>query len=130
MSLYFRREFAPLAYFPLMGAGQPYRRFDDIWFGIAAKHVADHLGWKISAGGPVVEHVRASNVFKNLAAEAPGIVANEHYWEAVASVKLTETTATGCVRELGEKLQNSDDAYVCRWGVALTVWAGLFGDKA
>lgn len=129
MSLYFKREFAPLAYFPLMGEGQPYRRFDDIWFGVTSKHIADHLGWKISAGGPVIEHVRASNVFKNLTAEAPGIAANEHYWEAVVSVKLTEATAVGCVKELGEKLQNSDDVYVRKWGAALVLWTSMFGDK-
>lgn len=130
MSLYFRREFTPLAYFPLMGEGQPYRRMDDIWFGITAKHIADHLGWYVSAGGPVIEHVRASDPFKNLVAEAPGIAANEKYWEIVRAVKLTKTSATACVQELGEALQDHDDAYVRKWGRALVVWGAKFGDNS
>lgn len=129
MSLYFKREAAPLFYFPLMGEGQPYRRMDDIWAGITAKHVADHLGWSLSVGGPVVEHVRASDVFKNLVAEAPGIAANEKYWEIVRSVTLTKTTPVECVRELGRGLLVSSDDYVSRWGKALEIWAGIFGDK-
>jgi len=130
MSLYFKREAAPLFYFPLMGEGQPYRRMDDIWAGLVAKHVADHLGWHLSAGGPVVEHIRASDTLKNLVAEAPGIAANEKYWEIVQSVKLTKTTPAECVQELGEGMQDHEDAYVRKWGRALVVWAGLFGDKA
>lgn len=127
MSLYFKREATPLCFFPLMGEGQPYRRFDDIWFGATAKHVLDHLGWHLSIGGPVVEHIRASDKFKNLVAEAPGIAANERYWEIVTSVKLTKTTPAGCAKELGEGLQESDDPYVRKWGRALDIWGDLFG---
>ena len=45
MSLAFRIEALPLMYLPLMGEGQPYDRFDNIWGGVIAKRVCDHLGW-------------------------------------------------------------------------------------
>jgi len=41
-----------------MGEGQPYRRFDDIWFGVIAKRICDHLGWSIAVGDPHVHHGR------------------------------------------------------------------------
>jgi reversibly glycosylated polypeptide / UDP-arabinopyranose mutase len=127
MNLAFRSLVAPLAYFPLMGEGSPYRRFDDIWGGIILKKCLDHLGLAISVGEPFVEHQRASDVMVNLVKEAPGIAANEHYWRAIDAARLTARDPIGCVAELGRELDGHEDAYLDRMGRALGVWAELFG---
>src|ERR1700733_12005465 len=88
MNFCFKREVAPLAYFPLMGQDQPYSRFNDIWFGIIFKKIIDHLGRNVSVGEPFVDHKKASNVFTNLKKEAPGIEKNETFWQDIDAVRL------------------------------------------
>jgi reversibly glycosylated polypeptide/UDP-arabinopyranose mutase len=129
MNLAFRREFAPLSYFPLMGEGQPYRRFDDIWFGLIAKRICDHLGWHVTVGTPWVRHIRVSDPYANLVKEAPGIALNERLWQIVDALPLTEATAAGCLVEVGQGLQESGDEYLQALGRALRVWAGFFDGK-
>jgi len=126
MNLAFTRAATPLMYFPLMGEGTPFRRFDDIWCGILAKRVCDHLGWHIVTGEPHIEHLRASGVMTNLVKEAPGIARNETFWQEIDSARLTETTAAGCMFQLGTHCQVSADPYLLRLGRALCIWAELF----
>jgi reversibly glycosylated polypeptide/UDP-arabinopyranose mutase len=125
MNLCFTREALPLFYFPPMGEGQPFSRFDDIWAGVIAKRICDHLGWSISVGEPFVEHRRASDPFANLVKEAPGVAANEDFWEAVDGVRLTENTALGAVAEMGQGLAPRADPYRAKLGKALQVWVRL-----
>lgn len=130
MNLCFRRDALPLFYFPLMGEGQPYRRFDDIWAGVIAKKICDHLGWSISVGEPFVEHRRASDPLVNLEKEAPGVAANETFWEVIDRVRLTAGHSLGAVRELGRALElGYTDAYLGRLGKALQVWARLLVER-
>ena len=115
----------PLCYFPLMGEGYMYRRFDDIWFGIIAKKICDHLGWSISVGEPHIHHTKESNKFSNLEREASGIRANEDFWMTIDNIKLTETCPADCMAEIGESIQ-SNRGYKHRLGQALCIWAKLF----
>jgi hypothetical protein len=126
MNLAFRREVACLMYFPPMGRGQPYRRFDDIWCGLAVQRICRHLGYSIVCGRPLVDHRRASNPFTNLVKEAPGIVANEHVWETIDAVKLSAAEPRACMEELGLALAADDDAYIAGWGRSITAWCALF----
>lgn len=126
MNFCFKREVAPMTYFPLMGEGQPYRRFDDIWFGIIFKKVADHLGYHITVGHPYVEHQKASDPLVNLVKEAPGIKMNETFWELVDEINLICKTPKDCMFEIGEGLYKDADPYIKRLGQAITVWAGHF----
>lgn len=126
MNLAFRREATPLMYFPLMGEGTPFRRFDDIWCGVMAKRVCDHLGWHIVTGEPFVDHCRASNVMVNLAKEAPGIGRNETFWSDVDAITLTEVTAAGCMGQIGENFTHAADSYLQRLGRALCIWSEKF----
>lgn len=126
MNLCFKREITPLMYFPLMGDGQPYRRFDDIWCGIIAKKIMDHLNLLVSVGKPFIHHKKASNVFTNLVKEAPGIATNENFWETIDGIDLTETSVLGCMIETGEELEKSDDAYLKKLGQAVLTWCSLF----
>lgn len=129
MNLAFRREATPLFYFPPMGEGQPYRRFDDIWAGVIAKRVIDHLGWRLSAGDPAIEHIRASDPMANLVKEAPGIARNETLWQEIDAVRLTADDPACCMAELGDALErDGSDDYARRLGRAMQVWASLFQD--
>lgn len=125
MNLAFRTSFAPAMWFPLMGKGWPFDRFDDIWAGVLAKRVADHLGLAMVSGAPTVEHRRASNVFTNLKKEATGIEANETFWRAVDSVTLDAESVIGAYRQLTERLP-LDGPYFDKMRAGMTAWAELF----
>ena len=143
MNLMVARRALPLFYFPLMGEGQPYRRFDDIWAGVIAKKVMDHLGMRLTVGEPFVRHERASDSKVNLEKEAPGMLANEHFWRVIDAVKLPGyyTQANECVgfvgRYLEDRLPKEVHAYpvpgfvpyLRQFGKALRVWARLFAKE-
>lgn len=126
MNFAFKREATPLTYFALMGYNTPFGRFDDIWFGVICKKICDHLDFAISCGTPYIFHSKASNAFDNLVKEAPGIKANESFWEIIDNVKLQEKTPCSCMKELGVALVLNDDAYIKKLGQAIVAWAGLF----
>ncbi|MBI5449132.1 hypothetical protein HY948_02330 [Candidatus Gottesmanbacteria bacterium] len=131
MNLAFRREVTPLMYFPLMGsdpAGNPwgYDRFDDIWAGIFAKKICDHLGLRVVSGSPFVEHRKASDPQKNLEKERTGLAANETLWRAVDDVVLTSTTPAACYRELAQKVRFPKDRYFEKLRRAMLMWVDLF----
>jgi reversibly glycosylated polypeptide / UDP-arabinopyranose mutase len=126
MNLAFVRELTPAIYFPLMGEGQPFRRFDDIWGGLFVQEVCRHLRLPISIGDPCVEHRRASDPFVNLVKEAPGIAANERFWRSVAHCQFMAQTVAGCTAELCTHLIRQKDEYIQRTGKALKEWAALF----
>lgn len=116
----------PLFYFPLMGEGQPYRRFDDIWAGIIAKHLMDHLKWYLSVGEPFVNHIRASDPEVNKVKEAPGIEANEWMWKEITSCRPYGRDVLSAVESMGNHLRRSKIEYVAKMGLALNVWWRLF----
>ena len=122
MSLAFRVEALPLMYLPLMGEGQPYDRFDDIWGGVIAKRVCDHLGWSITIGRPIVNHQRASDPFRNLVKEAAGIQRNETFWQEVDRIALRETSADGCMLEIAAGLVDNSDPHTAKLGKAIERW--------
>lgn len=119
---------APLMYFALMGYGQPYRRFDDIWFGIIAQRICRHLNMPLSVGEPHVEHRRASDPFVNLVKESPGIAANEKFWRVVDECELRSLTPLLCMREMGEHLVRQRDEYLSRLGRAILTWVRLLSE--
>lgn len=126
MNLAFKKEIAPLCYFPLMGEGYPFQRFDDIWFGIICKKICDHLGYMITCGKPYIHHCKASDPFVNLVKEAPGIKSNETFWEVIDNVQLQHSTPVMCMEEVGQTLQFSEDSYIKKLGKAIRTWASLF----
>jgi reversibly glycosylated polypeptide/UDP-arabinopyranose mutase len=126
MNLCFIREIACLAYFPLMGEGYPYRRFDDIWFGVICKKICDHLGLQITCGFPYINHSRASDPFVNLVKEAPGIAFNEEFWCHIDQIKLTGITPNVCLAEIGLALKGNKNEYLDKLGQSLLVWNKLF----
>ena len=128
MNLAFRREATPLMYFPLMGEGQPYSRFDDIWCGIIAKKICDHLGWLVTVGKPYLYHRGDSDPFDSLVKEAPGIKANETFWEIINEIKLEGLCPIECMKQVGFFLNLEQDLYLSKLGGAMMIWADLFAN--
>jgi hypothetical protein len=127
MNVAWRPEFTAAMYFLLMGPQYAFDRFGDIWGGVLAKRIADHLGVAVNSGSPGILHERASNVFANLAKEARGLAANETFWRAVDTVVLTAETVPGAYAQLAERLPLEEDEFV-PMRRAMRVWAELFED--
>jgi hypothetical protein len=107
MNMAFRRSIAPLMYFPRMGDGTPFRRFDDIWCGVIAQKCLRHLNRAASVGKPIVSHEKASDPMTNLVNESPGIRANEEFWQVIDRLSLNGCdTPTECMVQLGEQLRD------------------------
>src|SRR5258708_23587068 len=109
MNLAFRPAMIPALYFLLMGRHRdgsqlPYDRFGDIWAGVFAKKVADHLGFAVSSGAPSILHSRASNPEMNLQKETPGYPVTEVRWQQVEAVRLSAATVTGCYEQIADQL--------------------------
>src|SRR3989344_118078 len=130
MNLAFKTKIAPIMYFPLMGYDPKgnhwgYDRFDDIWAGIFAKKIIDHLGFAVVNGSPFVEHKKASDPFKNLQKEAKGIEINESLYKAVQKVRLHAKDIKSCYSELTEKVQFPKEEYFEKLKNAMKIWIKL-----
>lgn len=126
MNMAFKKEVAVLSYFAPMGEGQPYRRFDDIWFGIILKKICDHLNLSISVGEPFIRHIRASNMFVNLVKEAPGIAFNEEFWDIVDKIILLKTKPKECLLEIAEAFETNKNLYLNSYGSKLKIWSSFY----
>ena len=131
MNLAFKREITPLMYQPLMGENSKgyrwqYDRFDDIWAGIFAKKIIDHLGYGVVNGAPFVKHRKASDPFDNLKKQAIGIEMNEKLWQIVDQVKLSKKSPKTCYLELAKKIKFPKEKYFEKLREAMIIWADLF----
>lgn len=79
MNLAFKRKMLPFIYHAPWALG--IHRFDDIFAGIESKREIDKRGWAAVTGYARGHHERASNTFKNLENEAPGLTLNETFWQ-------------------------------------------------
>jgi hypothetical protein len=134
MNLAFRPAMIPALYFLLMGMHRdgsrwPYDRFGDIWAGVFAKKVADHLGFAISSGAPSILHSRASNPEMNLQKETPGYPVNEVLWQKVEAIGLSAETVAGCYEQIADQLYMDGD-YWATLRSAMKIWASLFATEA
>jgi hypothetical protein len=125
MNLAFRRDALPALYFPKMGIGSPYSRFDDIWCGVLLQRICARTGHLLTIGEPWVRHVRASNVDENLRKEAPGVAAHERYWRILADLRIEGEDLSDCVLSAADGLEAQGDAYLVEWGRALRIWSAI-----
>ncbi|MBI4244697.1 MAG: hypothetical protein HY606_11460 [Planctomycetes bacterium] len=130
MNTAWKKELTIARYHLLMGEdrhGNPYGvdRFDDIWAGLFAKKICDHLGYRIVSGYPVVWHDRASNPVINSKKEESGLPINESLWKIVDSIILSGNTIGQCYREIAEQL-TMDTAYWEKVRRAMMLWSDLF----
>jgi reversibly glycosylated polypeptide/UDP-arabinopyranose mutase len=126
MNLSFRRNAVPLMFQPLMGETYGIWRFDDIWSGIIAKKICDHLNYLIRAGSPDIVHSRASNVWSNLKKEVNGLIANEEFWEMIDDIELKGETIEECYLEVAKVLKKREEEYCKLLGVAMECWINFF----
>lgn len=154
MNLAFTREIAPAMYFLLMGqraGGEakaptgscglgplapmtlsplPFDRAGDIWAGVIAKRICDHLGYAVRSGSPHVLHERASDPFVNLRKEAAAIGEGEVFWKRVDAIRLTGSTAAECYAEVARAMNEWDGEYANYWRTlseSMGVWLRLLG---
>jgi hypothetical protein len=123
MNLAFRVKMLPAMYFLLMGQAYPFDRFGDIWCGLFVKRILDHLRFSMTYGRPFVQHARASNVWKNLEKETPGLPINDTLWKTLDDVVLTGNTVAGCYHHLSLALPEGE--YWDRLREAMWVWTLL-----
>lgn len=92
MNCAFRREFAPAMWQLTLHEGR-YNRTGDIWSGLFQKKLLDAAGGVMLINGKAsVKHVRASDPYKNIIREAPGIELNEDLWENLRGETFKEIT--------------------------------------
>ena len=130
MNLAWRTELTPIMYFGIFGPDWGFDQYDDIWAGVLAKKVSDHLGYGHVSGYPSVEHRKQSNVYTNLKKQAPGLQMNENFWRAVQAIQLTSTGIVESYRELIEKLpdviEGEPSGYTSIFKNACLIWCDLF----
>lgn len=126
MNLAFKKEIKPLMFMPMMGEEWPFDRWDDIWCGVLAKKVLDHLGLGVWSGSPFVSHSKKSDKWVNLMKESKGngYKVNEILWERVDEVVLTKDSIKGAYVELAEKF-NMRGEYWEKLKEAMVIWANL-----
>ena len=128
MNIAFHPSLLPAIYLAPMGKGLPYWRFEDIWMGVVVKKIADHLGFAVHSGLPLVDHPRVSNVWQNLRGEAATMETHEEFWNAVDRIILGSQTLTGCVDEIAEAILDfpfGEPGYFDHYGRALRIWNRL-----
>lgn len=137
MNLAFRREMTPAMYFMLMGHGADgnhwgFDRFDDIWAGLFAKRICDHLGYAVTSGSPSIRHTKESDPQERVRKEASGIEAHEKFWQFAAECDLDgRESVASCYRELAVSVECAGEAlpewfaYWCRLADAMRTWTEL-----
>lgn len=156
MNLAFRREMVPAMYFGLQGRKRdsaydqftfaidgvpatdplPFDRFDDIWAGLFAKRICDHLGYAVTTGAPSILHTKESDPTQRVLKEAPGIAAHEILWPKIASPHVLHgghTTVKSCYKALANRVDSASfDAgipfpdYWKKLAQAMDLWTELF----
>lgn len=129
MNFAFHKSVLTGMYFPLMGQGQPFGRWDDIWGGVVLKKVLDNLGLVMTVGKPHVYHSRMSNKYVNLMKESGSISAHEYLWEIVHNAPSADTIE-GSVYNIANDLIHHGSSfplsqfreYVQRYGECLERW--------
>lgn len=132
-------DILPCLYFVLMGAnlkGLIIERYGDIWFGLFAKKIIDHMGDYITFGAPIAIHKRnRHSLLKDLNWEFWSIMYTEMLAEFLDSISLSGATYGGCYLELADKLDEfillndklDRDAkkYFKDMTFAMRVWVGV-----
>lgn len=134
MNVAFDRELIGPAFMQgLMGDGQPWARYDDMFAGWASKVVADHIGVGVKSGAPYIRHDKASNPFTNLKKEYKGLFWQETCISFFQTVKLSEASKSdsgtaylelaGLVRQ---NLAELDVEYFERLATAMEKWVHVW----
>lgn len=120
----------------LMGVGQPWARYDDMFSGWASKVVADHIGMGSKSGAPYVRHDKASNPFVNLEKEYMGLEWQEEVVRFMDTVQLSPglTEAGDAYLELAERIHASPklqslSPYFGRLARSMKIWVRIWRQR-
>lgn len=108
MNIAIKRDAIPLLYQLIMGMERVgYDRWDDIWSGLFAKKICDHLGIPIIVNGfATIKHSRASNPHENLKKEHGGYTLNEDMWQKINGINLGGNDILSCYQSLINQLHD------------------------
>ncbi len=136
MNLAFDRHLVgPAMYFGLMGEGQPWGRYDDLWAGWCSKLIYDHLGFGVKSGRPYVIHEKASDWKANLEREANGVRWAGELFDFFESVTFDDRhrSVQECYVELADQVERrlaAVDPYFVRLADAMRTWLELWEEFA
>jgi len=132
MNVAFNRKLIGTAFMQgLMGLGQPWGRYDDMFAGWASKVIADHLNLGVKSGSPYIRHNKASNPFTNLKKEYMGLFWQEDLISFFQHIQFSSLAHTPeqCYLELAEmirkKFKNLNE-YFNRLSTAMEIWIYLW----
>jgi len=132
MNVAFNRKLIGAAFMQgLMGVGQPWARYDDMFAGWASKACADHLNFGVKSGKPYIRHNKASNPFTNLKKEYMGLFWQEKLIDFFKKVGIAPhaRTAEDCYMDLAQKIRGefaSMHPYFERLARAMETWVKLW----
>ena len=126
INLAFTSDIAPLMYFLLMGDEYPFEGFGDIWCGVIAKKILDHLNLGCRSGDPFVKNFKEIDIWKSLRSEASTLPVNESLWEKIDSYVFTSDNPAVCYRQIGNMISSWGHPYFQKMGSAMSLWAGMF----
>lgn len=125
MNVAISHKYLPIMYQLLMGDVVGYDRFDDIWSGLLLKKIADHFEDVVLINGySQIHHDRASNPYKTLMQELPGMAKNETLWDELLEIKLTGKTPIDCYEELADSNVLPDQ------GKAMKTWTQIIKQQS
>lgn len=128
MNVAFNRKLIGAAFMQgLMGLGQPWARYDDMFAGWASKVIADHLNLGVKSGSPYIRHNKASNPFTNLKKEYMGLFWQEDLILFFRHVRFSSSAQTPeqCYLELAEMIRKNFkhlNEYFDRLATAMELW--------
>jgi hypothetical protein len=102
MNVAMKHEAIPALYQLIQGVDRVgYDRYDDLWSGLFAKKICDHLGLPIVVNGRAsIIHTRASDTAANLRKEQAGYELNDALWERLRGIELRGDNVVDCYAEL------------------------------
>lgn len=126
-----RRLVGPAMYFGLMGEGQPWGRYDDLWAGWCSKVICDHIGLGVKTGRPYVVHEKASDWRVNIRREAAGMrwASDLHAFFAGVTFEAHHDTVEACYLQLARQVEHRlgrRDRYFVRLARAMETWIELW----
>jgi hypothetical protein len=108
----FHRDILPCFYYVLMGEeihGMKIDRYGDIWTGLFAKKVIDHMNDRVAIGCPLTFHRRnPHDLIKDLQSELWGMIINEYLIPIIENMELTGKTYAEAYLDLAQQLRYCD----------------------
>ena len=118
----------------LMGDGQPWARYDDMFCGWASKVVGDHIGAGTKSGAPYIRHNKAFNPFTDLKKEYMGL-----FWQDGIIQFFQNITLSGCNKDAASAYMELADLvgaglshlnpYFSRLGKAMKLWVTIWKER-